>query len=132
MIFSSRDIYSLDSDHTLQLSRIALVCKTFVDPALDILWGDRWIDLRNLFHCFPADVVESGHSLKTLVIDSSFFPSELDTHGIIRSPYLPNAGCRCKNGKESNPTHDVLNLCACLHFKGNVIYRVITLRAPPS
>ncbi|KAF7979958.1 hypothetical protein HWV62_40404 [Athelia sp. TMB] len=37
------------------LYQVALVCKSFCDPALDVLWGKGWMNLADLVKCLPAD-----------------------------------------------------------------------------
>ncbi|KAF7985997.1 hypothetical protein HWV62_41316 [Athelia sp. TMB] len=99
-IFSSRDVNSGNAKPvlTLQLNRVALVCKVFRDPALEVLWGSQTIDLRTLFCCFPSDVVvvATGKPL-TLSIPPgrSLSPQEWERlrfyAGCIKSLTVPNS-----------------------------------------
>lgn len=54
VIFDSRDRHG---HRILNLRNVALVCKTFLEPALDLLWSIQ-TDLRPLLKCFPADLWE--------------------------------------------------------------------------
>ena len=53
-IFESRECYS-PYNLILKPYSLALVCKTFSGPALDLLWR-RQVGIRQLLKCCPADL----------------------------------------------------------------------------
>ncbi|KAF7982681.1 hypothetical protein HWV62_27166 [Athelia sp. TMB] len=44
-----------DDVSLVDLYQVALVCKSFCEPALDVLWGKEWMDLADLVNCLPVD-----------------------------------------------------------------------------
>ncbi|KAJ7073020.1 hypothetical protein C8F01DRAFT_1244024 [Mycena amicta] len=48
------------------LYAMALTCKTFLEPTLDVMWNDQY-GLRSLLGCFPADAISpNGNTIRVL------------------------------------------------------------------
>ncbi|KAJ7112019.1 hypothetical protein C8R43DRAFT_935722 [Mycena crocata] len=60
------------------LARLARTCKTFRDPALDILW--KSINLMHLIHCLPPDLwsIETIEKQKTLIFSRFIHAGDWD------------------------------------------------------
>ncbi|KAF7982680.1 hypothetical protein HWV62_27164 [Athelia sp. TMB] len=65
-----------------ELSRLAAVCKTLSEPALDVLWGTHWIDIKDLLDLIPAGLLLLNSSNKMV------FSRKLKSQDLARFRYI--------------------------------------------
>ena len=67
-------ILSCDSVSKGELSRLATVCRAVSEPALDILWGTHWIDIKDLLDLIPAGLISLDSSNKMVHLRQLVLP----------------------------------------------------------
>ena len=51
----TNDMVILSPGDSSQFLKLALTCRTFYEPAMDVLWGKYVTDMRSLILCLPED-----------------------------------------------------------------------------